>query len=175
MNKYFLKSDNKEIKIGEKIQLKMPINTSYGEAEAIAEIEVNEKTLAQLVEDGFVEVKEEKSREELTYDKLLPYFHRAVVRKDLGVYSDLALSLFSILRSISPKAFITLAFDVIAQEKNRGKQNPMKEYFYCDPEHDYKPCTSYGEPFLPVFYRDSDAWHAYTMLKPLIAALKNEE
>ena len=39
MKKFFLKENGKEVKLGEKIQISTPVNTSYGEGKAQVEVE----------------------------------------------------------------------------------------------------------------------------------------
>lgn len=72
MKKYFLTKNNQELKVGDKIKLTKPVNTSYGEGMVVTEIKVTENTLEKLVEDGFVRV-EEPNESEGMVERLLPF------------------------------------------------------------------------------------------------------
>ena len=54
MIKYYLKDNDKEVKIGDTVTIVTKVNTVFGEATATAHITVNQDSLAKLVEHGAV-------------------------------------------------------------------------------------------------------------------------
>lgn len=59
MEKFFIKNSNQEIKLGQKIRIKIPVQTPYGETKSEIDVQVTEASLKQLIKDKIVEVKDE--------------------------------------------------------------------------------------------------------------------
>lgn len=54
MIKFYLKDNNKEVKIGDTIAVSVKVNTIFGEANATAHVVVNQDSLKKLIEQGIV-------------------------------------------------------------------------------------------------------------------------
>lgn len=71
MKKYYLKKGNREVKLGDKIRMETPVDTSYGKGVATVDVEVTKITLKKLIEDGFVIVKDSSENEKKADNEFL--------------------------------------------------------------------------------------------------------
>lgn len=63
MVKYFTKTTNEEVKIGEELSIRVPVKTPYGETDCIFNVKVTPANLDQLIKDGHVIKKKEVKME----------------------------------------------------------------------------------------------------------------
>lgn len=61
MNKYYLKANDKEVKLGDIVRVRKEIETELGHVAFTAHLTLTEKTLPILIKDGIITVKEEVS------------------------------------------------------------------------------------------------------------------
>ena len=61
MKKFIVKETGQEIKIGDRCTIAESKTTPYGEGKLITEVEITKETLHNLIKDGVVEVREEKT------------------------------------------------------------------------------------------------------------------
>lgn len=173
MKKYFLKKNNQEIKVGDKIQLSRTVNTSYGEGVVTTDLEVSEEILERLIHDDFVEVREEKSEGESVVEGLKPFIRRIARKNNLDFPATCAM--LQVILEVNPKAHFQLMVDVIAEVKNRGKE-AGKETYYLNPLSSFKPVLIIGNPnSATVFYSAEDALEAHRLLLPFIRDIVNGE
>lgn len=172
MKKYFLTKNNQELKVGDKITLTKPVDTSYGEGMVVTEIKVTEDILEKLVKDGFVRV-EEPDESEGMVERLKPYI-RKIARRNHIDFPTACVMLGAVLK-VSPKAHLQLLVDTIAEVKNRGKESG-KDTWYLHPLASYKPVRIAGNPTTAtVFYEAGDALEAHRTLLPFIKDILNGE
>ena len=172
MKKYFLTKNNQELKVGDKIKLTKPVNTSYGKGMVVTEIKVTENILEKLVEDGFVRV-EEPDESESMVERLKPYI-RKIARKN-HIDFPTACTMLSVMLEVSPKAHLQLLVETIAEVKNRDKE-PGKDTWYLNPLTSYKPVQIVGNPTTAtVFYEAGDALEAHRTLLPFIKDILDGE
>lgn len=177
MKKFFLKEDGKEVKLGEKIQISTPVNTSYGEGKAQVEVEVSLATLKKLVDDGFVIVKDDepqKTEAQIFFDNLKPYFRRFARKNGMSLPS--CIGYFFLLFKVSKRAHLLVLLETIAEVKNREVKNrDLKKgpkVYWLNPAANYSPVEVVGNPNnAVVFYSAKDALDAHRLLLPLIKDL----
>ena len=63
MKKYYFKKGNREVKLGDKVTMQTPVDTSYGKGVATVDVEITEATLKKLTDDGLVIAKSSPSKE----------------------------------------------------------------------------------------------------------------
>lgn len=174
MKKFFLKEDGKEVKFGEKIQISIPVNTSYGGSKAQVEVEVSPATLKKLVDDGFVIIKDDepqKTEAQIFFENMKPYFRR-FARKN-GISLPACIGYFFILSETSKRAHLLVLLETIAEVKNRDLKKGTKVY-WLNPAANYSPTEVVGNPNnAVVFYSAKDALDAHRLLLPLIKNLGN--
>lgn len=172
MKKFFLKEDGKEIKLGEKIQISTPVNTSYGEGKAQVEVEISPATLKKLVDDGFVIIKDDepqKTEVQIFFENMKPYFRR-FARKN-GMSLPACMGYFLLLAETSKRAHLLVLLETIAEVKNRDLKMGTKVY-WLNPAANYSPVGVVGNNNnAVVFYSAKDALDAYRLLHPLIKDL----
>jgi hypothetical protein len=167
MKKYFLKSNGQEIKLGQKIELSVPVETSYGKGTATTKLVVTDETLIQLIEDGFVV---EKDSLKSARKEIMPCLKPLSAKVNLSTIHTSMLC--EILYDMSPKTHLQLLIEGIATTKNKGK-HIKDNTVYCmtpfDVFHvvavDYSPKIAKSAV---VFYDQKDAIEAYHMLSPFI-------
>lgn len=172
MKKFFLKEDGKEVKLGEKIQISTPVNTSYGEGKAQVEVEVSPATLKKLVDDGFVIIKDDepqKTEVQLFFENMKPYFRRFARKNGMSLFS--CMGYFLLLYETSKRAHLLVLLETIAEVKNRDLKKGPKVY-WLNPAANYSPVEVVGNPNnAVVFYSAKDALDAHRLLLPLIKDL----
>ena len=172
MKKFFLKGDGKEVKLGEKIQISTPVNTSYGEGKAQVEVEVSPATLKKLVDDGFVIIKDDepqKTEEQIFFENMKPYFRR-FARKN-GMSLPACMWYFLLLSETSKRAHLLVLLETIAEVKNRDLKKGPKVYWF-NPAANYMIEVIDNHPNnAVVFYSKEDALEAHRLLLPLIKDL----
>lgn len=172
MKKFFLKEDGKEVKLGEKIQISTPVNTSYGKGKAQVEVEVSPATLSKLVEDGFVIIKgdePQKTEEQTFFENMKPYFRRFARKNGIPLYY--CIEYFSLLYETSKRAHLLVLLETIAEVKNRDLKKGPKVY-WLNPAANYSPVEVVGNHNnAVVFYSVKDALDAHRLLLPLIKDL----
>lgn len=173
MKKYFLKKNNKEIKVGDKVKLTKNTTTTYGIGTTVVEVTVTEETLKQLIKDGFVEVKDDEVSFEDLYSKVKPYLRRIVRKTDLSFPS--ACVFMGAVYDVSPVAHLQVLIETIAEVKNRGKKSG-KLVYYLNPVVKFYPSAVVGNPnCATVFYSKEDAEETYKLLKPFIEDIIDEK
>lgn len=172
MKKFFLKEDGKEVKLGEKIQISTPVNTSYGEGKVHVEVEVSIATLKKLVDDGFVIIKDDepqKTEVQIFFENMKPYFRR-FARKN-GMSLPACMGYFLLLSETSKRAHLLVLLETIAEMKNRDLKKGPKVY-WLNPAYNYSPVEVVGNHNnAVVFYSVKDALDAHRLLLLLIKDL----
>ena len=110
------------MKIGNKIRIKAPINTPYGEATYEVDVLITEASLQQLIKDGIVEkrVIQPEPPKIPTIDRYKPFIRR--LARKLEVSYPAAEEFLAILKVASPYAHNCLMIDLMADVMNRGKE-----------------------------------------------------
>lgn len=172
MKKFFLKEDGKEVKLGEKIQISTPVNTSYGVGKAQVEVEVSPATLKKLVDDGFVIIEDDgpqKTEAQIFFENMKPYFRRFARKNGMSLPS--CMGYFLLLAETSKRAHLLVLLETIAEVKNRDLKKGPKVY-WLNPAANYSPVEVVGNPNnAVVFYSAKDAFYAHRLLLPLIKDL----
>ena len=170
MKKYFLKEDHQEVKLGDKIQISAPVNTSYGQGRAHVDVVLTEANMKKLVDDGFIVA--EKGKEKIDFDSMKPYFRRFARKNEMSLPS--CLMLLSLLLNTSKKAHLLMLIETIAEVKNRDLKKGDK-VFWLNPAANYKPVEVVGNHnHAVVFYSLKDAIETYNLLLPFINDLDGE-
>lgn len=179
MKKYIVKETGQEIKIGDRGAIVEKKTTLYGEGKLITEVEITKETLHNLIKDGVVEVREEKTDAEKAeefkklFDSMLPAFKK--LAKDNDEPFGKVLIILQGLLSFSPKAHLSVLIESMASLKN-AKAKRGKNVYALDPFNDYKVCEHTGKSKCPVvFFRMEDAKETYEMLYPFIKIIKDGE
>ena len=172
--KYFIKDSDKEVQIGQTIEVEQKVTTSLGEGVCKTQVVVTPENIGLLVRQGFlVQKEEEKGMSPATreyWEKLKPYIRRFARKNDMPLVP--AMLFFAELEQMSPLAQIHVLLETISEVKNRGKSSaPM---VYC-----LSPVCGFGiamvnlkaSKFVPVFYSKDDAKEAYELIKPFLAAI----
>ena len=179
MKKYIVKETGQEIKIGDRGTIVEKKTTPYGEGKLITEVKITKETLHNLIKDGVVEVREEKTdakkAEEFKklFDSMLPAFKK--LAKDNDKPFDKVLITLQDLLSFSPKTHLSVLIESMANLKN-AKAKRGKNVYALDPFNDYKVCEHTGKSKCPiVFFRMEDAEETYEILYPFIKIVKDGE
>lgn len=179
MKKYIVKETGQEIKIGDRGTIVEKKTTPYGEGKLITEVKITKETLHNLIKDGVVEVREEKTDAEKAeefeklLDNIIPAFKK--LAKDNDEPFDKVLITLQGLLSFSPKTHLSVLIESIANLKN-AKAKRGKNVYALNPFNDYKVCEHTGKSKCPiVFFRMEDAKETYEMLYPLIKTVKDGE
>lgn len=177
MKKYFLKSNGQELKVGQKIELSVPVETSYGAGVATTKVDVTEEVLTKLVADGFAsEVDTQRELLKKAIDKITPSLNTLVSKVDFDTEDGYLLC--ALLSDLSPMAYLTILIESMALTKNQGKTKDNKVW-WLNPAAGFKPTIiSTNNPFVnkgPVFYNQVDAIEAANILQPFIGEFFNEE
>ena len=171
MKKFFLKEDGKEIKLGDKIQISTPVNTSYGGGIAQVKVEISPATLKKLEDDGFVTVKDDepqKNEAQIFFENMKPYLRR-FARKN-GMSLPACMGYFLLLSETSKRAHLLVLLETIAEVKNRDLKRGPKVYWF-NPAANYMIEVIDHPNNAVVFYSKKDALDAYELLLPLIKDL----
>ena len=171
--KYFLKSNNQEIKLGQTIELSTPVDTSYGKGAAIVKVTVTEPVLAKLVEDGFVKNVLEEKDAKSPLASLKP-FYKSIARENNISLLD-AINLCEIIYEMCPTAHLELLITTIAKVNNRNK--PVgNNVWWLNPLKGYKPTVASSNIKGVVFFHtEQGASEAYILLKPFIDEILDGE
>lgn len=172
MVKYFLKGTDQEVKVGNKIVIKVPTKTPYGEGTCEVETLVTQMSLEQLCKDGIVESKEipEPSIEKLhsAMPDFVEYkpFIRRLARK-IHTNFETALAFLDLLHDTSLYAHNCLLLELMAEVMNKDKMRNYTVYMINlgDKEHQavIKELHSYDAP---VFFSMEDARKALELISP---------
>lgn len=170
MKKYFLKSNGQEIELGQKIELSVPVETSYGEGTATTKLVVTRETLTQLIQDGFVI---EKDPLKSAINEIRPYLKPLSAK--IGLDTIHTSMLCDILYNISPKTHLQLLIEGIATTKNKGKHIKDNTVYCMTPLDGFHVVAVGYSPKVVknaiVFYDQKDAIEAYHMISPFIKDL----
>lgn len=126
MVKYCLKGTDQEVKVGNKITIKVPTKTPYGEGVCEVETLVTQVSLTQLCKDGIVERRKipEPSMERLTpamlnFTEYKPFIRKLARRMDTSFEG--ALAFLDILHDASPYAHNCLLVELMAEVMHEDK------------------------------------------------------
>lgn len=165
MKKYYWKSSNREIKLGETVSLTIPCDTQFGKGETTVRVAVTEANVAQFIKEGLIRT--DYTIEASDMQLLKPYLRE--IAKEEGVPEACIWTLVGWLDSISPLAELTFLMDCLSRRFNAPKTKEATVYF-LNPLISYK-VTSANPNILKetaVFYSKADAEKAYSILKPYI-------
>lgn len=172
--KYFIKDSDKEVQMGQTIEVEQKVMTSLGKGVCKTQVVVTPESVGLLVKQGFlVQKEEEKGMPPATKEhwwKLKPYIRRFARKNDMPLVS--AILFFASLEQVSPLAQIHVLLETISEVKNRGKSAAPTVY-------SLSPTCGFGiatvslkaSKFTPVFYSRDDAKEAYELIKPFLAAI----
>lgn len=178
MVKYFAKDSRKEVNEGDILYVTLPIDTPYGKTVTKMTIKVTEKSIPQLLKDGFI-YKEEIDEDAQRVMAFKPYI-RKLARKTQCTF-DAALDFLTILQDVSPTSVNRLLTDMMAQVMNKEKE--CEDHYYViqsTPEGTYhlKEFVNVFDSALrkdvPVFYDKDDAKKAADLLNTF-CRIKNEQ
>lgn len=172
--KYFIKDSDKEVQMGQTIEVEQKVVTSLGEGVCKTQVVVTPENVGLLVKQGFLVQKEEENgmppalKEH--WEKLKPYIRRFARKNDMPLVP--AILFFASLEQVSPLAQIHVLLETISEVKNRGKSPEFARY-YLNPVYGFKVTMidPKNSKFLPVFYSGNDAKEAYELIKPFLAAI----
>ena len=169
--KYFIKDSDKEVQMGQTIEVEQKVTTSLGEGICKTQVVVTPENVGLLVKKGFlVQKEEEKGMSPATkehWEKLKPYIRRFARKNDMPLVP--AILFFASLEQVSPLAQIHVLLETISEVKNRGKEGEQR--YFCDPIRSYKVTEYLCHPMLPGFVDMADAKEAYELIKPFLAAI----
>lgn len=169
--KYFIKDSDKEVQMGQTIEVEQKVVTSLGEGVCKTQVVVTPENVGLLVKKGFLAQKEEENgmppalKEH--WEKLKPYIRRFARKNDMPLVP--AILFFASLEQVSPLAQIHVLLETISEVKNRGKEGEQR--YFCDPTRSYKVTEHLCHPMLPGFIDIADAKEAYELIKPFLAAI----
>ena len=171
MVKHFLKGTDQEVKVGNKITIKVPTMTPYGKGVSEVEVLITQTSLEQLCKDGIVERKEipepsirlHPARPNFVEYK--PFIRRLARRMDSSFES--ALAFLDILHDISPYAHNCLLVELMAEEMNRDKKRDSCVYMINLGNEDNEACIKRLHTCdVPVFFSMEDACKALELITP---------
>lgn len=172
--KYFIKDSDKEVQMGQTIEVEQKVVTSLGEGVCKTQVVVTPENVRLLVKKGFLVQKEEENgmppalKEH--WEKLKPYIRRFARKNDMPLVP--AILFFASLEQVSPLAQIHVLLETISEVKNRGK-SPNSIMFYLNPCNGFKTTivSLRASKYCPIFFSESDAKEAYELIKPFLAAI----
>lgn len=172
--KYFIKDSDKEVQMGQTIEVEQKVITSLGEGVCKTQVVITPESVELLVKQGFlVQKEEEEGMPPATKEhwwKLKPYIRRFARKNDMPLVS--AILFFASLEQVSPLAQIHVLLETISEVKNRGK-SAAPTVFYLSPSNGFKPVIMNlrASRYCPTFFSKSDAEEAYELIKPFLAAI----
>lgn len=171
MKKYFLKSNGQELKVGQVIELSVPVETSYGKGMAVTKVIVTEKTLTKLIADEFViEVDPTQEAMKTALNEITPPLRALAAKANIDLTH--AYMVCALLFDMSPTAHLSLLIESLAFTRNKGKVIQNDVVWWLHPGQGYNPSRiTANNPLTnrgPVFYDYKDAIEAYNILQPLI-------
>lgn len=179
MKKFIVKETGQEIKIGDRGVIVEKKTTPYGEGKLVTEVEITKEIIHNLIKDGIVEVKEVKSKVEKAeefkrmFDDVFPAIKK-MAKDNQEPLSKVIFVLYGLL-SISPKAYLNVLIESIANLKN-AKAKKGKTAYTLSPVRNYEVTSFVGKSKCPIiFYSEEDAKETYNVLLPLIKILTDGE
>lgn len=172
--KYFIKDSDKEVQMGQTIEVEQKVMTSLGEGVCKTQVVVTPENVGLLVKKGFLVQKEEENGMSPAikehWGKLKPYVRRFARKNDMPLVP--AILFFASLQEVSPLAQIHVLLETISEVKNRGK-SPASRVFCLSPICGFKIAmvSLEASKFTPVFYSRDDAEEAHELIKPFLAAV----
>lgn len=176
MVKHFLKNTDQEVKIGDKIRVKVPVNTPYGNGNCEIETLVTQASLEQLCKDGLVEkrkISETPVKPKLNFEDYKPYIRR--LARKMGTPFNSAGDLLDILQEVSPHAHNCMLIDMMSEVMNRGKN--LGDYVYIVNLGAGKPVEKVFNKNvdLPKFASFEDAQKAAILVMPFVMKARHGE
>ena len=172
--KYFIKDSDKEVQMGQTIEVEQKVTTSLGEGVCKTQVVVTPENVGLLVKQGFLVQKEEEKGMSPAikehWEKLKPYIRRFARKNDMPLVP--AILFFASLEEVSPLVQIYVLLETISEVKNRGK-SPAPIVYYLSPTCGFEIAVVNlkASKFIPVFYSRDDAKEAYELIKPFLAAI----
>lgn len=172
MVKYFLKGTDKEVKVGNKIIIKVPTKTPYGEGTCEVETLVTQMSLEQLCKDGIVESRgiPEPPIEKLhsATPNFVEYkpFIRKLARK-MHTNFETALAFLDLLHDTSLYAHNCLLLELMAEVMNKDKERD--NWIYMINLGDAEHCAfirTLNACDAPAFFSMDDALKALELISP---------
>ena len=172
MVKYFLKGTDQEVKVGNKIIIKVPTKTPYGEGICEVETLVTQMSLEQLCKDGIVESKEIPEPPIKGLNSIMPNFveYKPFIRKlarKMHTNFESALTFLDILHDISPYAHNCLLLELMAEVMNKDKERD--NWIYMINLGDAEHCAfirTLNTCDAPAFFSMNDALKALELISP---------
>lgn len=172
MVKYYLKNTDKEVKVGNTIEISIPGRTPYGEGKCEVKVLVTQATLSQLVKDGIVEAKDDLVAN-LNEEMYRPYVRR-LARKCKLSFGE-ACEMLDTLLNVSPYAHVCLLLELIAEVSNRDKEPHSASYIVDPATRRVSVISTEGNAFGPRFITADDARKASELIKPFILDAQREK
>lgn len=175
MVKYYLKDTNQEIKIGNKIQVKVPVDTPYGKGTCDIETLVTQTSLEQLCKDGFAEKKQVSEVPAAfhidDYTPLAEYFSKSEYTHRIS------WDFLYILRKVSPYAHNWLLLDIISKVMNKDKKFGEHVFIVTSGVNmDVRVKRLLNKNVdLPKFTSFTDAFQATKLIMPFVRNTRYEE
>ena len=176
MVKHFLKNTDQEVKIGDKIRVKVPVSTPYGNGNCEVETLITQASLEQLCKDGLVEkreISETSVKLKLDLEDYKPYIRR--LARKMGTPFNSAGDLLDILQKVSPHAHNCMLIDMMSEVMNRGKN--LGDYVYIVNLGAGKPVEKVFNKNvdLPKFASFEDAQKAAILVMPFVIKARHGE
>jgi len=126
MVKFFLKDTDQEVKVGDVIDIAIPMKTPFGMGvTTINKVEVTQASLKQLLERGIVYSKEDSIEKAMAIYK--PVLRRLARKNNCSLES--IVEFLNVLYSVSPEAHSMVMLEAIADKINQGHKITGKGYF----------------------------------------------
>ena len=176
MVKHFLRNTDQEVKIGNRIRIKVPMKTPYGEGNCEVETLVTQASLEQLCKDGIVEkreIPEAPAKLKLDFEDYEPYVRRLARKMECSF--NTAGEFLGVLKENSPHAHICILIDLMSEVMNRGKE--LGDYVYVVNLGAGKPVEKvYNKNVdLPKFASFEDAQKAAILVMPFVMEARHGE
>lgn len=164
MKKYYWKSSNREVKLGETVSLTIPCDTKFGKGETSVRVVITEDNIAQFIKENLIRT--DYIIEDSDIQPLRPYLQK--IAKEEGVSEICIWYLVRFLDNQSPVAGLTFLMNCLSRKFNASKTKESIVY-YLDPLTSYKVAVvTPNIKGMIVFYSKEDAEKAYSILKPYI-------
>lgn len=174
--KYVLLKTNREVKIGDTVEIVKNLDTAYGTGKLTVKVKITEDTLKKLIEDGFIVPVEQKawSIGSEYPDNIKPYLLKLARERNVELPRFLIILIH--VAKISRRAHLDILIEAMAKNHNEVKR-PKEGYWYLDPCVGYKPVQYIGGKSKgAIVFKDlKGAEAAYNLLTPFIKAIVDEE
>jgi hypothetical protein len=171
MIKYYLKDSKKEVKMGDKLNITVPIGTPYGTTKCKFDVIITQGTLKQLIKDKLIEEKEVPI---IDIEKYRYFIRKLAEKNDWTIIAT--TDLMDLLKSTSLAAHNALLLDLIAQHYN-SERSKSRVVFTISTDGMYIVSHDITTTRIasPSFYNYSDAEKALAFMQPFYEAMNERQ